>query len=362
MPRDPGEGAAAAPEQPGAGGFRLAELAAAVGGEVRGDPERRVSRLRPLGSAGASDLSFLTHPRYREQAAASRAGAVLIDPVGAEGLDRDLIVCADPYHALAVLLQRFHPRRARPGAVHPTAIVGDGCEIAPSAWIGPYVVLGDRVRVGDRAVLEAQVVVGSDCSIGAGALLHPHAVVYDGTEVGESCVLHAGAVLGSDGFGFAAHEGKQVKVPQLGTVRLGREVEIGANSTVDRATFEATTIGDYTKIDNLVQVGHNVQIGRGCILCGQVGISGSTRLGDGVVFAGQAGAANHLDIGDGVRVAAQTAVLASVEAGQAVGGTPAVPLSEWRRQVAALRRLPELLRRLARLERRLGPNGEPGEG
>jgi UDP-3-O-[3-hydroxymyristoyl] glucosamine N-acyltransferase len=338
--------------------YRLGDLAAEVGGELRGDPERRVQGLRPLDSAGPEHISFFTHPRYRPQAEASRAAALLVDAENAAGLTRDLIVCRDPYRAVARLLQRLHPRPARPGGVHPTAVIGRECEIAASAHIGAYAVLGDRVRVGDGAVLEAHVVVGDGCTIGPGAVLYPKVVLYDRTEVGESCVLHAGAVLGSDGFGFAAEEGRQIKVPQLGIVKLGREVEIGANSTVDRATFEATTIGDFTKIDNLVQVGHNVQIGRGCILCGQVGISGSTRLGDGVVFAGQAGAANHLDIGDGVRVAAQTAVLSSVESGVAVGGTPAVPLSEWRRQVAALRRLPELLRRLARLERRL----DAGEG
>ena len=329
---------------------------------MRGDPGRVVVGLRPLDTAGPGDLSFLTNPRYRPRAESSRAGALLVDPAAAEGLARDLIVCADPYRAVAVLLQRFHPRPVRAGGVDPTAIVGSDSRIAASAWIGPYVVLGSGVQVGERAVLEAHVVAGDGCTIGAGAVLYPHVVLYERAEVGEGCVLHAGAVVGSDGFGFAPHQGQQVKIPQLGTVRLGREVEVGANSTIDRATFEATTIGDFTKIDNLVQVGHNVQIGRGCILCGQVGISGSTKLGDGVVFAGQAGAANHLDVGDGVRVAAQTAVLASVEAGQAVGGTPAVPLGEWRRQVAALRRLPELLRRIARLERRLEATEERGEG
>jgi UDP-3-O-[3-hydroxymyristoyl] glucosamine N-acyltransferase len=310
-----------------------------------------VRDVRPLETAGPEDLSFLTHPRYRERAERSRAAALLVDRESAAGLAQDLVVCSDPYRALAVLLQRLHPRRERAAGAHPTAIVGSGCEIAASAHLGPYVVLGDGVRVGEGAVLEAHVVVGDGCRIGAGAVLHPRVVLYDRTEVGEGCVLHAGAVVGSDGFGFAEDQGRQVKIPQLGSVRLGREVEVGANSTIDRATFETTSIGDFTKLDNLVQVGHNVQIGRGCILCGQVGISGSTRLGDGVVFAGQAGAGNHLEIGDGVRVAAQTAVLASVEAGRAVGGTPAVPLAEWRRQVAALRRLPELLRRIARLER-----------
>jgi UDP-3-O-[3-hydroxymyristoyl] glucosamine N-acyltransferase len=335
------------------GSFRLGELAALVGGEVVGDPERRVEAVRPLDVAGPADLSFLTHPRYREQAEASRAGALLLAE-DARGLASaaDLLVCPDPYHALSRILDHVHPRPAVTPGIHPTAVIGEGCTIDPSASVGPYAVLGEECTVGPGAVIGPHVCLGPRCSVGAGATLHAHAVLYDRVTVGAGTVVHSGAVLGADGFGYATHGGAQVKVPQVGTVTLEEEVEIGANSAVDRATFETTRIGRGSKLDNLVQVGHNVQIGRDCLLCGQSGIAGSARIGDRVVFAGQAGAAGHLTVGDDVQVAAQAAVLGSVESGR-VGGAPAVDLASWRRQVVALHKLPEALRRLSRLEKEL---------
>src|SRR6185295_9948094 len=192
--------------------------------------------------------------------------------------------------------------------------------------------------------------------------LHPHAVLYDGTAVGANSVVHAGAVLGADGFGYATQGGAHHKVPQIGRVVVEAEVEIGANTTIDRATLGETRIGAGTKIDNLVQVGHNVRIGRHCILCGQAGIAGSTRLGDGVVLAGQAGVAGHIELGDRVQVAAKSAALAPVAPGAVVAGIPAVDLRQWRRQVALLSRLGEMNRRLKALEKKLGvPRGEGEE-
>ncbi|HVS15796.1 MAG TPA: UDP-3-O-(3-hydroxymyristoyl)glucosamine N-acyltransferase [Thermoanaerobaculia bacterium] len=335
------------------GSFRLGELAALVGGEVAGDPERRVEAVRPLDVAGPADLSFLTHPRYREQAESSRAGALLVS-AEARGLrtGADLLVCADPYHALSRILDHVHPRPPVTPGIHPTAVVGESCAIDPSASVGPYAVIGDECTIGPGAVIGPHSCLGPRCAVGAGATLHAHAVLYDRVTVGAGTVVHSGAVLGADGFGYATHGGAQVKVPQVGCVVLEEEVEVGANSAVDRATFEATRIGRGTKLDNLVQVGHNVQIGRDCLLCGQTGIAGSARVGDRVVFAGQAGAAGHLTVGDDVQVAAQAAVLGSVESGR-VGGTPAVDLALWRRQVVALQKLPAALRRLSRLEKEL---------
>ncbi|MFY9825005.1 MAG: UDP-3-O-(3-hydroxymyristoyl)glucosamine N-acyltransferase [Thermoanaerobaculia bacterium] len=346
--------------------YRLAELAELVGGRIEGDPERAVETIRILEEAGPADLSFLTSPRYRAQAIASRAGALLVGPPLADkaALGRDLLVVDDPGYALALLLARFHPAlpgsRREPG-VHPTAILEPGCEVDPTAHVGPYVVVGEGSRIGAGAALHAFVAVGRGCVVGEGAVLHPHAVLYDGTEVGAAAIVHAGVVLGADGFGYATHGGAHHKVPQLGRVVVEADVEIGANSTVDRATLGATRIGAGTKIDNLVQVGHNVQVGRHCILCGQAGIAGSARLGDGVVLAGQAGVAGHIQLGNRVQVAAKSAALASVEAGTAVAGVPAVELRKWRRQTVLISRLEEMSRRLRALERRLGKTGEDGE-
>jgi UDP-3-O-[3-hydroxymyristoyl] glucosamine N-acyltransferase len=331
---------------------RLETLAREVGGEVRGDATRVVEGVRALESAEPRHLSFVTHPRYREQAKTSRAGALLVGQELAH-LDRDLLVCEDPVWALTRVLRLLHPRPEVEPGVHPTVVLDPSCVVEPSAHLGPFVVVGAESRVEARAVLEAGVVIGRGCRVGVGSLLHPGVVLYDGTEVGEGSEIHAGAVLGSDGFRFVEHDGRLEKVPQVGRVVVESEVEIGANSAVDRATVEETRIGAGSKLDNLVQVGHNVQLGPGCVVCGQAGIAGSSRLGRGVVLAGQAGVAEHLALGDGVQVAAQGAALKSVPPGRRVGGTPAQDLGAWRRQVALLRRLEELFRRVKALEKRV---------
>jgi UDP-3-O-[3-hydroxymyristoyl] glucosamine N-acyltransferase len=248
-----------------------------------------------------------------------------------------------------------------PAGVHPTAVVAPTAEVAAGAHLGPYVVVGAGARVGAGAVLHAHVVVGDECEIGEAAVLHPHVVLYRGTRIGARSVLHAGTVLGADGFGYAYDAGVHHKIPQLGHVEIGADVEIGALSAVDRALLGASRVGDGTKIDNLVQVGHNVEIGRAAVLCGQAGIAGSTRLGDGVVLAGQAGVGGHLTIGDGVQVASKSAVYDDVAAGEAVAGIPAQPIGVWRRQQALARRLTDFWRRLRRLERARGVEDEGGE-
>jgi UDP-3-O-[3-hydroxymyristoyl] glucosamine N-acyltransferase len=335
----------------------LGELAARVGGRVAGDPERVLHGLRALPAAGPEHLSFFTDAALRREAAASAAGAILTGPA-TSGLRQDLLVVDDPGLALTELLRLFHPEpAARPG-VHPTAVVGAGARVAASASIAAYVVLGEGCEVGDDAVLHPFVCVGASARIGRGAVLHPHAVLYPRSIVGERAVLHAGAVVGADGFGYIARGGRHVKVPQVGAAVLEDEVEVGANSTIDRATLEETRVGAGTKIDNLVQVGHNVRIGRGSILCGQVGIAGSASIGEGVVLAGQAGVSNRVDIGDGARVAGKSAVFDDVAPGAQVAGIPAIEASRWRRQVAILARLPEIRRRLAALERGPGSDGE----
>jgi UDP-3-O-[3-hydroxymyristoyl] glucosamine N-acyltransferase len=219
------------------------------------------------------------------------------------------------------------------------------------------VVIGAGSRVGAGAVLHPPLVVGRRCVVGEGAVLHPHVVLYDDTEVGARGIVHSGAVLGSDGFGYATARGAHHKVPQVGRVVVHEDVEIGANTTIDRATLGETVVGAGTKIDNLVQVGHNVKVGRHCILCGQAGIAGSTHLGDGVVMAGQAGAAGHIHLGDRAQVAAKSAALSTVPAGTTVAGIPAVEMRRWRRQTVLVARLEELSRRLRALERRLRPAG-----
>jgi UDP-3-O-[3-hydroxymyristoyl] glucosamine N-acyltransferase len=341
---------------------RLAELAELVSGRVEGDPDRTVESIRALEAAGPGDLSFVTLARHRARALASSASALLVgeDVAAALAHDRgerqgpgaDLLVVADAGYALATLLAHFHPDPGHVAGIHPTAIVGEGAAVDPAAHLGPYAVIGAGSRVAAGAAVLAHAVVGSGCTIGERALIHPHAVLYDRTEVGAGCIVHSGVVLGGDGFGYATRGGVHHKLPQVGRVVLEDEVEIGANTTIDRAALGETRVGAGTKIDNQVMLGHNVQVGRRSLLCAQVGIAGSTRIGDGVVLGARVGAVDHVEIGDRVQAAAGTDVFESLPPGAVVGGSPAHPVGRWRRQLVLLWKLEEMFRRLRALERR----------
>lgn len=342
--------------------FRLAELAERVGGRVVGDAGRVVTGVASLRDAGPDELSFLTGRRHRREAEASRAGALLLGPdaggLARLGALRPLLVVEDPELARNRILALFHPAEAPPPGVHPTAVVEQGAEVSPEASVGPFAVIGRGSRIEPGAAVGAHAVVGRGCRVGKGSELRPHAVLYDGTELGERVVVHAGAVLGADGFGYTSRPEGHHKVPQVGRVVVEDDVEIGANSAVDRATLGATRVGAGTKVDNLVQVGHNVEIGRGALLCGQAGIAGSARLGDGVVLAGQAGVGDHVTLGDGVQVGAASAAVRSVAAGKTVSATvPPLEIGRWRRQAALLGRLDEMLRRVRALEDRFAAAG-----
>ncbi|MEM1203949.1 MAG: UDP-3-O-(3-hydroxymyristoyl)glucosamine N-acyltransferase [Acidobacteriota bacterium] len=356
---DPPSGASQSPA-PGAAEtapFTLGELAELLDARVVGDETLRLTGLRTLERAEATDLSFLHAPALIQRAAASRAGAFLLSEAlaeAAESLGRPLLVVpGDSNLALARVIEHLRPTFLPAPGIHPTAVVEDGCELGEDIHVGPYAVIGAGSRLGDRTVVEAHCVIGRGCSLGSGVRLYPGVVLYDGCGLGDRVIVHSGAVLGSDGFGYATVGGVHHKVPQVGRVVVGEDAEVGANSTIDRAVLESTEIGAGTKIDNLVQVGHNVVTGRGCILCGQAGIAGSTALGDYVVLAGQAGIVNHLEIGDGVQVAAKAAVMQDQPPGLQVAGIPAVDLKAWRRRATAAARLPELARRIRRLEKQL---------
>jgi UDP-3-O-[3-hydroxymyristoyl] glucosamine N-acyltransferase len=331
--------------------FSLRELAALTGAEVRGDAGRRLCRVATLESAGPEDLSFVTNLRYREAAAGSGAGALLVGP-GFEMAGRDLLIAAAPYHALAQILAALHPAPAESAGVDARAAVAASARIDPTAHVAALAVVGERALIGPRATVHPLAVVGPDCRLGADSVLHSHAVLYRGTIVGERCIVHAGAVLGADGFGFATHAGGHVKVPQVGIVVIEDDVEIGANSAIDRAMLEETRVGAGSKIDDLVMVAHNVKVGKHCLMAAQAGVAGSSELGDGVVLAGQSGVAGHLRLGAGARVAAKSAVFKDVEAGRQVAGIPAQDAMAWRRQQAAAAKLDDLRKRVAELERR----------
>jgi len=332
--------------------FTLGELAKHLGATLDGDAARVVRGIAPLESAGADEVSFVTDTRYRERALASRAGAFLAG-TDAAGLPAPTLRCAAPQRALIDLLELFHPPPVVPAGAHPTAVISPSARVDPTAWIGPLAVVDAEAAVGARARIYPFAYVGVGVDVGDECVLYPHVVLREGTRLGRRVIVHPGAVLGADGFGYAREGERHRKIPQVGGVRVGDDVEIGANTTIDRATFGDTVIGRGTKIDNLVQIGHNVRVGEDAILVAQVGVSGSCTLGRGVVLAGQVGVADHVTIGDGAMLGAQAGVPADVPAGGRYIGTPARPGLEAKRIFVAETKLPELLQRVRALEKRL---------
>lgn len=293
--------------------------------------------VAPLEVAGAQDVSFLDNRKYSAAFQGSKAGLCIVTPEMADKAPTSmvLLVSTDPYRAYARIAQAFYPVPkpeawiAPTASVAPNAVIGDGCRIEPGAVIGAGAEIGRGCHIGPNGVIGTGVVLGDGCIIGANVTVS-HAVL------GSKVNIYPGARIGQDGFGFAMGAEGHMKVPQLGRVLIGNNVEIGANTTIDRGAGPDTVIGDGCMIDNLVQIGHNVQLGRGCVIVAQVGISGSTRLGDFVAVGGQAGITGHLKIGAGARIAAQSGVMRDVQAGETVGGAPAMPMADWLRQCAVL--------------------------
>lgn len=319
-------------------GIPLGEIIDLVGGEFTGDRAHSITSVASLGSAKADQLSFLSNRKYAASLAATRAGAVLV-PKNLEGNDDRWIRVDDPYFAFARIMTRWFSNRPLPKGISDKAVVAKSAQLGDNVALGHFAVIGENVVIGNNVTIfqgvsiEAGSVIGDDC------LIYPNVAIYDGTRIGNRCIIHSGVVIGSDGYGFATHGGQHHKIPQIGIVRIENDVEIGAGTTIDRAALGETVIGEGTKIDNLVQIGHNVKIGKHCLLVSQVGIAGSTELGDYVAVAGQSGFSGHLKIGNRVQVAAKSAVLDDVPDDTKVMGSPAVPFGEFARRQAVLKKL-----------------------
>lgn len=330
----------------------LKELAEYLGGTVRGDESIRISGLAPLEMAGPDRITFLANPKYAAKVAKTGAGAVLMAP-GGESYGRNVIEVVNPYLAFAKLLNLFHVSRPAPQGTMPGAIIGKDVSLGKDITIHPGAVIGDNVIVGEGCIIHPGVVIYNGVTIGSGTVIHANAVIRERCRIGSRCVIQPGAVIGSDGFGYAPDGNKYYPIPQIGIVVLEDDVEIGANTCVDRAALEVTLIRRGTKLDNLVQIAHNCQIGEDTMLCSQVGISGSTRIGNHVTLTGQVGVAGHLTIGDNVMVGAQSGIPGSLAANAGYSGTPAMPHKEWLKAMAVVPRLPELRKTVAALEKRI---------
>jgi UDP-3-O-[3-hydroxymyristoyl] glucosamine N-acyltransferase len=337
--------------------MKLGELATRLGAELRGDANLEVSGVKGIEEAGPTEVTFVANPRYTGLARATRAVAVLVEPEFQE-ISAATLRIKNPYLAFSRALGLFYTPPVYCPGIHPTAVIHPTAEIGEGAHIGAYVVIGPQVHLGSHPTLLPHVVLYPGVQAGNHLFAHAHAVVRENCILGNHVTLENGAIVGSDGFGFAKDEsGHWEKIPQSGPVRLGDRVDVQANACIDRATVGTTEIGDGTKVDNLVQVGHGSRVGENTLLCAQTGLAGSSVIGNNVILAGQTGVAGHCTVGDGVILTAQSAVSHDVPAGKMISGSPGFDNRVWLRAVTIFQRLPELLKRLDRVEKKVAAQG-----
>lgn len=335
-----------------------AEIAKQIDGTITGDGGVLLTGFAPASTAKTGDLTFAENETFFKQAEQSAAAAILVDKVFVSSR-KVIIKVTSARIAFAKVLTLFFPEQRFEPVVHPTAVVASSAQVHSTAHIGPHCIIGERSVIGARVVLHGQIHVGSDCKIGDDSVLFSMVTLYPKSQIGQRVRIHAGSVIGADGFGYVFDGSVHLKIPQVGYVVIHDDVEVGANVTIDRGALGPTTIGKGTKIDNLVQIAHNVSIGEHCLVVAQAGVAGSTKLGHFVTLAGQAGLAGHLKIGNQVTVAAQSGVMHDIPDGQKWFGSPAQPDRVMKRQLLALHALPELMKRVSLLERHFA---RPSEG
>ncbi len=333
--------------------YRLAQIVERFGGEILGNPQTRIGQVATLESAGAEHISFLAHGKYRKQLAGARAGAVILGRADRGLTKLPRIVCDDPYLYFAKVSALFNPPQAVKPGVHKSAVVERGTRIPVSASIGAGAYVGRRVKLGRAVVIGPGCHIGDGVEIGAASRLHARVTIYPGCRLGQRALVHSGAVIGADGFGIALDQDTWRRIPQVGGVVIGDDVEIGANTCIDRGALDDTVVEDGVKLDNLIQIGHNVRIGAHTAIAGCVGIAGSTRIGKHCMIGGAAAIVGHLDIADRVIIHAATVVTKSIRKAGTYGGHPAEDSRSWTRNVARLRHLDALRERVRRIEQQL---------
>ncbi|MEX2124150.1 MAG: UDP-3-O-(3-hydroxymyristoyl)glucosamine N-acyltransferase [Woeseia sp.] len=330
----------------------LGDLATRFGCELVGDPQSAVTHVATLANAGPQSLSFLANPAYRAELAKTRAAAVVLRAQDAESCPVPALICVDPYETYARIAGVLHPPASFAGGVHETAVVSASARVSDSAHIAAHVVVGDDAVVSDRACIGPGSVLGPRCRVGEGTCLHANVTLVEDVRIGKRCIVHPGAVIGCDGFGNARSDTGWIKIPQIGGVRIGDDVEIGANTTIDRGAIDDTIIENGVRLDNLIQIAHNVRIGEHTAMAALTGVSGSTVIGKRCMFAGQSGIVGHISICDDVVIGGATMVSKDIrEPGFYTASFPAEKDKDWKRKVARFRRLDDLVRRVARLEK-----------
>jgi UDP-3-O-[3-hydroxymyristoyl] glucosamine N-acyltransferase len=331
--------------------MKLGEVAKRIGAELRGDAELEITGVKGIEEAGPTEITFVANPRYAGLARTTRAAAVVVEP-GFQEITAATLRIQNPYHAFNQVLGLFYQAPNYAPGIHPTAVVDPTAEIGTDVHIGAYVVVGPKAKVGAHSTLLPHVVLYPGVVTGTHFFAHAHAVVREFCELGDHVTLENGVIIGGDGFGFSKdNQGHWVKIPQSGPVKIGSYVDVQSNACIDRATVGATEIGDGSKVDNLVQVGHGSRVGKHTLICAQTGLAGSSVIGNNVILAGQVGIAGHLTVGDGVILTAQSAVSHDVPPGKVISGSPGFDNRVWLRAVTIFQQLPELLKRVHRLEK-----------
>jgi len=335
--------------------FTAQQIADVLQGTVDGDPNVTVSNFSKIEEGKPGTLTFLANPKYTHYIYTTKASVVLVnnDFVAEKPVEATLVKVNNAYASLAILLDFVEKMKPRKEGVEPMSFIAATAKLGNKHYVGAFTYIADRVTIGDNAQIHPQVYIGEGASVGDNVILYPGVKIYPGCRVGNNCIIHSGAVIGSDGFGFAPEDGQYKKIPQMGIVIIEDDVEIGANTTIDRAVMDATIIHKGVKLDNLIQIAHNVEVGANTVMAAQVGISGSTKIGEHCMFGGQVGLGGHITVGDNANIGAQSGIISNVKPNAQILGAPAIPVKDFFRSSVVFPKLPDMYRQLAKMEKEI---------
>lgn len=335
--------------------FTAEQIATVLKGTIEGDPSVRVSNFSRIEDGKPGTLTFLANPKYTHYIYTTQASIVLVnnDFVPEQPIQATLVRCANAYAALAVLMDMVEKMKPQKTGIEPMAYIAEGVSLGDNVYIGGFAYIAEGVKIGNNTKIYPQSYIGEHVTIGDNAVIYPGVKIYSGCIIGSNCIIHAGAVIGSDGFGFAPEDGVYKKIPQMGYVLIEDDVEIGANTTIDRAVMDATIIHKGVKLDNLIQIAHNVEVGDNTVMAAQVGVSGSTKIGKQCMFGGQVGLGGHITIGDNANIGAQSGIISNIEPDSKIMGAPAIPVKDYFRSSIIFPKLPEMYRQIAQLQKEI---------